>query len=295
MIESRLSGFAAEQVVTGYRLSLPFVHAGNVLPPIGVPSDFANEKRGPGQYDEPDLLQRLAADTLPIPHDENREGYSAGWPFDYWANGLQDYARMLAVCERHGVKPRRFYDFGGSTGRVFRHFYVQDEPREVWSSDFNLASVRWNLTYMPQDVRVFLNTHLPRLPLPGGYFDFVCAISVFTHIDELETAWLLELRRILRPGGLAYVTIHDEDSWRLKNQSLSRWIALSPNGPAALESPDLPGDRVVFPFTYMSVYNCNVFHTQAYVREHWSRLFEVAEILPIYHNHQGVVVLRNSK
>jgi hypothetical protein len=33
------------------------------------------------------------------------------------------------VSVNHG----RFYDFGGSTGRVFRHFFCQDRLFEVWT------------------------------------------------------------------------------------------------------------------------------------------------------------------
>src|SRR6185369_1736506 len=43
--------------------------------------------------------------------------------------------------------------------------------------------------------------------------DAICAFSVFTHIDVFEDLWLLELRRILRPGGVACVTFHSERSW----------------------------------------------------------------------------------
>jgi ubiquinone/menaquinone biosynthesis C-methylase UbiE len=46
--------------------------------------------------------------------------------------------------------------------------------------------------------------------LRGQYFDLIYCGSVFTHIDDLADAWLLELRRITRPGGRIYVTVHDK-------------------------------------------------------------------------------------
>lgn len=39
--------------------------------------------------------------------------------------------------------------------------------------------------------------------------------SVFTHIDDLADAWLLELWRILTADGRLYVTIHDNHTVRL--------------------------------------------------------------------------------
>ena len=31
---------------------------------------------------------------------------------------------------------------------------------------------------------------------------------MFTHIDDLADAWLAELRRVLRPGGSLFITVH---------------------------------------------------------------------------------------
>ncbi|MDQ3812437.1 MAG: methyltransferase type 11, partial [Armatimonadota bacterium] len=38
---------------------------------------------------------------------------------------------------------------------------------------------------------------------------------VFTHIDDLADAWLLELQRILAPEGRLYLTIHDDHTIEL--------------------------------------------------------------------------------
>src|SRR5207244_2674608 len=56
---------------------------------------------------------------------------------------------------------------------------------------------------------------LPPLAFEDRYFDFIYAGSVFTHIADLAEAWLMELRRIVRPGGRLYLTIQDERSIEL--------------------------------------------------------------------------------
>ena len=48
---------------------------------------------------------------------------------------------------------------------------------------------------------------MPPLPFDDGFFDFVFSISVFTHIPEdMQFAWLSELRRVLKVGGTALLS-----------------------------------------------------------------------------------------
>ncbi|MEZ5881798.1 MAG: methyltransferase domain-containing protein [Nitratireductor sp.] len=49
--------------------------------------------------------------------------------------------------------------------------------------------------------------------MEDNYFDLVTAFSVFTHIDVFETAFVAEIRRILKPGGLACLTVLDNSTW----------------------------------------------------------------------------------
>jgi len=48
--------------------------------------------------------------------------------------------------------------------------------------------------------------------ITDGYFDVVIAASVLDTMVELRDAWLLELRRVLAPGGALYLTLVDRDS-----------------------------------------------------------------------------------
>ena len=141
------------------------------------------------------------------------------------------------------MKGRRLYDFGGSTGRVFRHFSVGQIVRGINALDFKVANFGWNQLYVPQDIRIFLNGFYPTLPVPDENFDVITAFSVFTHIDELESPWLLELRRILKPGGLLYVTIHDDAYWDVMSESVLTAIRSSPNGSDVTSGSPCPEQR----------------------------------------------------
>ena len=258
---------------------------GGELPPVGTVADFLPANL-PG-----DLAARSARDHLPIPAPANRELYRPDDHFGYWMMGLEDYDKVVRAARRMSVAGNRVYDFGGSTGRVFRHFYCQDRGCEVWTSDFKLNSYLWNQRHMPGDVRSFLNTATPSLPVPDQYFDIITAFSVFTHIDELESSWLLELRRVLKPGGLLYVTFHDEAFWEAMPTHLLEVLQRSPNGKDLNSESPFPGPRTTFPFTAESHYSCNVFHGTDYVHKQWGRFFEVVDTRPRDAEKQCVALL----
>ena len=280
----------------------PYAEDVELLPPVGTPAEFVAPSflRNNRWWTEPGLEQRMAQDPFPIPAVLNREGYCGGTieidgysgenHVGWWTSGFSDFRKSTQAAARHGATGGRVYDFGGGTGRVFRHFAAQaPETWDVWSSDFRLSSVRWNLMHYAPRVRAFSNTSTPSLPLPDAYFDLVTAFSVFTHIDEPETQWLLELRRILKIGGVAYLTVHDENTWR--HSPALRAAAQRESGLSA--DAELSPWKTVSTWREDDPYNCNVFHGADYLARVWGAFFEIAEVLPRAAGEQaGVVCIR---
>jgi SAM-dependent methyltransferase len=274
---------------------------GGILPPVGIPSDFFDdahissnswwqEEQQDWWRGEMDWLGLLKRDRAQLPAANNREGYFGDQHLNYWIHGYRDYRKALAAVEPYGVFDGRYFDFGGSTGRVFRHFAFQSEKWDVWSSDFNPASAEWNLKFFPKSIKTFLNNSTPSLPLPDEYFDLVTAYSVFTHINETETPWLTELRRILKIGGVAVISIHDEATWRNLVKPLQDAVIL--HRPDIAERKELPEGKTVVTFREDDPYNCHVFHSKEYIERVWGRFFEVCEIKSLYHDQQAVVICR---
>ena len=54
-------------------------------------------------------------------------------------------------------------------------------------------------------------------PIPGGFFDRVVSIDVLEHLQQ-DQPFLRELRRVLKPGGKAVVTVPNGDGRLLANQ-----------------------------------------------------------------------------
>jgi SAM-dependent methyltransferase len=243
----------------------------------------------------PTALKYLKRDNLPIPRRANREFYCGDQDVGYWLFGLADYLKVRACWQKSLSRVRRILDFGGSTGRVFRHFYCQGEIDEVYACDSNKVNIQWCKAYFPPDIRVFLNTFYPGLPFADGYFDMITAFSVFTHIDDFEDGWLLELSRILKPNGIAYITIHDEAAWEVMPLHLQKAIGSSPGANGVDFKGPMPSARMVFPAGDQAPYGLNVFHRQDHVQRFWDRHFHIVEIIPQGHHFQTVLVLRNRR
>jgi len=257
-----------------------------------------------GRWLSPELLagrsvaEMAARDTWPIPSPTDREGYLPGYDIAYWASGLADYIKVMAVAAEHAGSVESLYDFGAASGRVLRHFAVQSDIPELWASDINQRHVRWLCEFMPPHVKAFANHALPCLPMAAESIDVICAFSVFTHIDTFETAWLAELYRILRPGGLAYLTVHDEATWRRladgdasNSRVVSTIQSCSNYRPGDFERP-LPEGRTVFRYTTLGPYRGLVFHSRSYLDSVWGRYFQVIDVLAGHHQRQSVALLR---
>jgi hypothetical protein len=127
--------------------------------------------------------------------------------------------------------------------------------------------------------------------------DLISAYSVFTHIEAFETTWLMELRRILRPGGIAWVTVHTERTWAQMAPGWPLHNAMSKHPdfqPYLAERGELPGERVVFRWRDDRSYTSNVFYTREYLYRSWGRILEVVEDHHRLPGFQDVVVLRKS-
>lgn len=238
----------------------------------------------------------LKKDTYPLPVTEDREGYFDNRHYDYWLSGLDDYIKILKIAETCNIKKdrtARVFDFGCATGRVLRHFALQSEM-QVWGCDINENHVTWCNKFLPGNSNVFQSSSLPHLQVEDNFFDIVYSLSVFTHIDTFETSWLCEIRRILKPGGIAYLTIHDESSW---NNMPHEWGV----GSAVINHPEFdpswlkegfPGEKFVSRWFVEKSYSANVFYKIDYIKRVWSRFFHIDKIIPMGSNYQTVLVLK---
>lgn len=267
---------------------------------LGAPRDYLHQDAGEVRWDRQriPLEQALASDTAPLPTTEQREGYYGANHFNYWASGLRDYCQLLEWLEPNQVARGTLLDIGCATGRLIRHAHAHSHAGfgEVVGCDINRAHVDWIGRFLPAGIKVFQNTSIPALPLPDASVDVVTAFSVFTHIECFDTTWLMELRRILRPGGVAWLTIHGERTWRdiAPTWPLHASLTAHPDYARYRTGMGLPQERLVFRWHAERSYSANVFYAETYIRRIWGRILAVRDVFPALPFFQDVIVLQKT-
>lgn len=97
-----------------------------------------------------------------------------------------------------------------------------------------------------------------RFPYGDGEFDFVCAVSVFTHLvfDDARN-YLAEIGRVLKPGAASFVSfyVYDEEAARLVAEGRSSLPFLWQEGRARIVDPAEPEHATAYePDTLREMY-----------------------------------------
>jgi SAM-dependent methyltransferase len=241
-----------------------------------------------------ELNYYISKDNYPIPCQEDREHYCKNNDSRYWVFGLQDYLKVKGAAKELNKVYDKYLDFGCASGRVIRHFLC-NEDIEIWGTDINQRHIRWIHEHLPKVKAIFNNT-IPSLPFEDNYFDLITSFSVFTHIDTFETCWLAEIRRILKPSGMFYVTIHDETTWEENkkdpnsNQLKVIKIATKDNFEKIISGPP-PCGMQSYRHTQEGPYRGLVFHSKEYIENVWGRFFKIIKYIPLGHKKQTVLIL----
>ncbi len=266
--------------------------SGDVLPP--AINHLGTDERA-SWWEDLDYRAALEKDVYPIPLTKDREEYYGDNHFSYWASGLRDANLIVELASELGVDIRSYFDIGCASGRVIRHFGVQYPEIKVYGCDINRLHAEWCNRHLPENCIVFQSHSVPSIPLPDSSLDFISAFSVFTHIEAMETAWLMEIRRMLRPGGLAWITVHTEDTLKEMDETWPLWrptMSHPQKNELLDEAREFAGNRLVMRWKGDASYSSNVFYRQSYIRQTWGRIMKIVDVRRRYHGYQDVVLFQ---
>ena len=160
------------------------------------------------------VASRLAARTLgdaELPPEALRMHVGrVAYAGNFWAQGLDSSDRVIEVFGEDPGGP--VLDWGCGSGRT--HFWLRGHP--AWAAhyrgcDVDAEAVAWLKARRGAAVEV-CGDH-PPLPYPDASLEGLFCFSVLTHIHPLRhRTWYQEIRRVLKPGGRAYVTVHGDDN-----------------------------------------------------------------------------------
>lgn len=195
-----------------------------------------------------------------------------------------DVKRLLGDVGADLAGREAVLDFGCGCGRVIRHFDGRG-VRRVVGVDIDPEAIAWCREHLGRVGEFAATGHAPPLPFPADSFDLVYVISVFTHLPEdMQFAWLDELRRVIRPGGLLIASVHAPEL--LPAEHAASRDALLRDGFLYVAGGGTPG----LPDFYQ-----NAWHTRDYVERRWARFLEPLHYRPrAINNHQDAVVCRKA-
>lgn len=207
----------------------------------------------------------LATRVHELPADD-LNGYIA-----YETAGADTRAELVALLpEPSSLRGKRILDFGCGAGRTLRHFLAEAESGEVWGADIDRRSIQWLQENLSPPLRVVCSDVDPPLPFDSGSFDFIWAISVFTHLSTNSAKWLLELHRILKPDGFLMASYMGE--WNSEHLASEEW------------DPDRIGMNVLEHNRPWALGGPMVLMSDWWVREHWGRAFDFECVNPWVYN-----------
>jgi SAM-dependent methyltransferase len=239
-------------------------------------------------------IPRDMHDFMGFPTDETQLSRVQTWSNQRTVGftGYNAFKTFESLLARHGVRYRpglKLLDWGCGHGRVARHFITHWPEAKISGADIDAENIKWCQKHLPRGA--FQVAPLwPKLDAKDGEFDAIIGLSVMTHLTEdAQDAWIKELRRILKPGGIAlitfsghgsaaYASIHQRPAWWAK------WVEAGFDDGQI----DTALDGKIADATYYRITHQSPEHARAT----WSRTVNIVDIEPQAFGYQDVAILR---
>jgi SAM-dependent methyltransferase len=180
---------------------------------------------------------------------------------EYLENGLSTRRILESLLPSDwSLDGKSVLDFGCGPGRTLSAFLQDGERAEFVGCDIHADSIAWATAELSPPFSFFVCRDAPPLAQPDQRFDLVYGMSVFTHITDQWSNWLVELHRVMRPGAIAVLSV-------LGPVAASRLLGIDWDDRIGMATMDFhKGWEVGGPSALLGEW---------WVREHWGRAFEI--------------------
>lgn len=193
---------------------------------------------------------------------------------DYIRSGLEVATMLTLATNRFGGKlidHGPILDFGCGSGRILGA--MEFGRAEVIGCDVGSQLVAFASEAYPS-FQILQSPLMPPLLFEDNRFKLIYSFSVFSHLEEkVEQAWLQELHRVGAPNCLYLLTVQGE--WMIEaTLQQNEQVEIFKNGFGFKKVHGRSNTNLDFPVYYESSY-----HTNNYIKENWSKYFEVLKII----------------
>jgi SAM-dependent methyltransferase len=215
-------------------------------------------------------LRTIVTGGLPIPSLQLIHLVTGSYDITWFlTSGKLGAESILDTLIKNGLDIKEFraiLDFGCGVGRVIRYFNTLNGS-DLYGTDRNPDLIAWcrkNLKFAEFQT----NSLVGSLIYQDEQFDFIYALSVFTHLSESsQNFWIKELFRVLKPGGNLYFSVHGEKFYlpQLLVHDQERFRR---------------GELVVYGVENEGSNICTAFHPDEYVRQKMARDLKFVDHVP---------------
>ncbi len=208
------------------------------------------------------------------------EDWESFFAAEYWRLGPETHTKLIELLpDDWTFAGKKVLDFGCGPGRTLQEFLEEAESAEFWGVDIDAPAIAELTAKHSPPLHLRVSDPEPPLDFEDGSFDLIYAISVFTHLTYNSIPWLLELHRLLKPGGILIATYQGEPH--------SEIVADEPWDPDRIGMNVLGHDNGKAEGTPM------VLISDWWMEEHWGRVFEVVEHPEIHSQFWAVLKKRD--
>ncbi len=130
----------------------------------------------------------------------------------FYNDSIETAKWLISHFEKHVVlENTKILDWGCGPGRTVRHLpKFTPNTCEFFGTDYNKDYISWCQKNI-EHISFESNDLYPPLNFEEDTFDVIYGISIFTHLSrDLHFLWFNELIRVLKPGGILFITLHGE-------------------------------------------------------------------------------------